>query len=141
MKAKFYIIGSLAVSLCIQHSLFAGNKYSPFANVTSLPQSSILVQSEVAKLVSFQGSLNNNKVVLQWVVTQNETADQFEIEKSNDGKNFSVAALVFGTDKPDTDSYMFYEKSATKKIVYRIKIIDKKGKVAYSDELIIEPNK
>lgn len=129
------------MSLFIHDSLIAKNVNPPFANATSHPQSSILVQSDVIKFISFQGSLNNNKVVLQWVISQNEAADQFEVEKSNDGKSFSVAALVFGTDKPDTDSYMFYEKSTTKKTVYRIKIIDKKGAVAYSDALTIEPNK
>lgn len=129
------------MSFSIHHSVLAQNDNTPFASSSPLSSSSIPVQSSFVKLISFKGDLANNKVVLQWEVSQNETADQFEVEKSNDGKNFSVAALVFGTDKPDTDSYMFYEKSTTKKLLYRIKIIDKKGKVSYSDSLTIEPNK
>jgi hypothetical protein len=91
-------------------------------------------------LVSFKGSITNNKVVLQWVVKENETADQFAVEKSTDGTSFTVAALVFGTDKPQTDKYEFYEKANTKKISYRIKLINKNKKTEYSTVIQINPH-
>ena len=78
--------------------------------------------------------------MLQWVVSENENAAQFEVEKSFDGKIFTMAALVFGTDKTETDNYQFYEKAAKKKVVYRVKIINKNQTVEYSPVIEIDPN-
>ena len=93
-----------------------------------------------AKLVSFKGSVDKNKIVLQWVVKENETADQFVVEKSIDGKNFKMAALVFGTDKPETDNYEFYEKANNKKVSYRIKLVSKNQETEYSPVVEINPS-
>jgi hypothetical protein len=92
-----------------------------------------------SKVINLKASLYNNKVLLQWMVTENELADQFEVEKSTDGTNFTMAALVFGTDKPETDNYAFYEKATDKKTIYRIRIIKKDKKSEYSETVIIEP--
>ena len=92
-----------------------------------------------AKLVSFSANLNGKKVMLQWEISQNETADLFEVQKSADGKNFSMAALVFGTDRNEMGSYAFYEKAAGKKTCYRIKVIGKDKQVSFSDIVIVKP--
>lgn len=92
-----------------------------------------------AKLIEFRGSLNGNKVVLKWVVGENETADQFVVEKSTDGKNYTTAALVFGTDKPETDNYIFYEKAGNQKTAYRIKLVNKNNRTEYSETVEINP--
>ena len=91
------------------------------------------------KIVSLEGSKSNNKAILQWKVADNEGADQFEVEKSFDGKNYSTAAFVFGTDKSGIDQYLFYEKAADKKVTYRIKIVNKDRQATYSN--IIEIGK
>ena len=93
-----------------------------------------------AKLIHFNGNISNNRVFLQWEVNENETADQFEVEKSTDGKNFTIAALVFGTDKPETGKYWFYEKANTRKFYYRIKMINKNRQSEYSAVIKINPN-
>lgn len=110
---------------------------APFASNTPLSTTTISVVP--AKLISIAGSINNHKVVLNWVVGENETADQFEVEKSTDGKNFSLAALVFGTDKPETCNYQFYEKAGKQKILYRIKLINKNKQTEYSAVVEINP--
>lgn len=97
--------------------------------------------AQLAKLVSFKGTLSSNKVLLQWAVNENETTDQFEIQKSMDGKNFSTAALVFGTDRPETDFYQFYEKVNSKKAFYRVKLINKDQKTEYSTVIEVDPAK
>ena len=106
---------------------------------TSSSTTYIISKSQPVKVLSFQGNRTNNKVSMQWVITENETAEQFEVEKSVDGKNFSTVALVFGTDKAQTETYMFYEKNIAKKVSYRIKCIDKNQNVTYSDILVIDP--
>jgi len=50
-----------------------------------------------------------------------------------------MAGLVFGTDKPETDTYQFYEKTNNKKVSYRIKLINKDKKIAYSAVVRINP--
>ena len=72
------------------------------------------------------------------MISENETTDQFEIEKSTDGKNFEMAGLIFGTDKPQNDSYTSFDKLKEGKISYRLKIIGKDKKIEYSDILIFK---
>ena len=90
------------------------------------------------KLSSFQGNLNNNKVTLQWTVADNETASQFEVERSTDGKNFSSAAVVFSTSKSGNESYLYWENNEAAKSYYRLKMTDKAGEVTYSKILIFQ---
>ena len=107
----------------------------PFASPAPTSTTTI----EPAKVISINGKINDGKILLNWVVSQNENAAQFEVEKSLDGKNFTMAALVFGTDKTATDNYLFYEKSGKKKTLYRIKIINKDQTVDYSSIIQIDP--
>ena len=106
---------------------------------TSSPITYTISKSQPVKVLSFQGNRTNNKVSMQWVINDNETAEQFEVERSFDGKSYSMVALVFGTDRAQTETYMFYEKNSSKKVSYRIKCIDKNQAVTYSDILVIDP--
>ncbi len=92
-----------------------------------------------AKIIILSGQVKKDKIVLDWVVNENETADMFEIEKSVDGRKFKMAALVFGTDKAATDNYQFYEKAVSKKMLYRIKLINKNKETEYSQVIEINP--
>lgn len=125
----------LALRLFYQPS-FAQQETAPFASPFFLPGTLLPLP---VQLISFNGSIRNNRVFLQWQVDENETAEQFEIEKSADGKTFVMAALVFGTDKPATDNYWFYEKANNKKFYYRIKMINKNKKAVYSPVIEIKP--
>lgn len=116
----------------------AQSSSAAFSNpATSALHSSVAVIP--AKLLDFKASLKDNKVVLRWAVGENETADQFVVEKSTDGKNFSMAALVFGTDKVATGNYEFYEKAGNHKVSYRIKLVNKNSKTEYSEAVEINP--
>jgi hypothetical protein len=108
---------------------------------TAFGEDIAVLQPSPAKFVSFKCSFSTNKILLQWVVNENETADQFEIQRSIDGKHFSVAALVFGTDKPAIDSYQFYERVNSKKSFYRVKLIDKDQQTEYSTIVEVDPAK
>ena len=74
------------------------------------------------------------------MVSENETANLFEIEKSADGKIFSMIGLVFGSEKPDTDNYEFYEKAGNQKLMYRIKLVNKDRQTEYSPVVEINPS-
>ena len=129
------LLSILALRLFYQPSA-AQDNIAPFASPTPLSTTTVLAP---AKLVDFTASVNKNKVMLNWAVDENETAAQFEVEKSTDGTNFSMVALVFGTDKPTTDNYAFYEKAGKKKVLYRIKLVNKNKQTEYSSVLTINP--
>jgi len=80
---------------------------APFAS----PSPSATFPVSPAKLISVNGSIRNHKVILQWLVGDNETADQFEVEKSRPSK-----------------------------VLYRIKLINKNRKTKYSTVVEINPN-
>ena len=136
MKSFLRLLTFGMLSFLIDQHVSAQTEMSLF---TSSPATYNISKSQPIKIVSFQGNRNNNKVSMQWVITENETAEQFEVEKSVDGKNYSTVALVFGTDRAQTETYMFYEKNSSKKVSYRIKCIDKNQNIIYSDILIIDP--
>lgn len=133
--AAFVIIVACRV---VYHPSHAPSDIAPFASPSSLSPSTISIAP--AKLININGSISNHKVILNWVVNENETADKFEVEKSTDGRTFTLAALVFGTDKPETDTYRFYEKAGKKKLLYRVKMINKDRQTEYSSIIEIDPN-
>ena len=125
----------IALRLIYQPSA-AQTGFAPFSSPSSTPA----WISSPARLVSFNGTILKNKVVLEWVVSKNETADQFEVEKSTDGSHYYTAAFVFGTDQPDTGKYRYSEKTVSKKIMYRVKMIGKDKLTAYSPVITILTN-
>jgi len=135
MKSFLRLLFFGILSSIITSHVFAQTEIALF---TSTPSSFTISKSQPVKVISFQGNRTNNKVSIQWTIAENETADQFEVEKSIDGKSFSTAGLVFGTDKAQTETYMFYEKSSSKKVFYRIKCIDRNQSINYSDILVID---
>jgi len=90
------------------------------------------------KLIGFVGSMNNNKISLQWSVAQNEDADHFEVEKSTDGKEFTTAAVVMTNSKPGSESYSINETMKSEKIYYRLKMFDRNNSASFSKTLIFE---
>ena len=133
---KFTALVIVALRIGYQPS-HTQNDIAPFASPSLRPVSTISISP--AKWISINGSIHNNKVILNWVISENNTADKFEVEKSTDGKTFALAALVFGTDKTETDKYMFYEKASKQKVLYRIKMINKDQHAEYSSVIEINP--
>jgi hypothetical protein len=97
------------------------------------------IVSAHAELISFTATIKENKILLQWIISKNETVDRFEIERSADRKNFALAALVLCSEKSETDYYKFMDRSTGKKTFYRVKIINKDGSIKYSASLEIDP--
>ncbi len=91
-------------------------------------------------LISFQGNMNkNNKATLQWKVGNNEKINQFEVQRSYDGKEFKTIALVFTSEKNGVEDYMFYETiNSFDKVMYRLKMTDKENDITYSKILVFQ---
>ncbi len=114
----------------IFHPSNENNDISLFSGSLSVPTS--IISHSSSKFINVEGKVSDNKVKLNWTVKENENADKFEIEKSIDGKQFSLAAIVFGTDNSNNDEYQFYEKAGNEKVFYRIRLIEKNSKIEYS---------
>lgn len=92
------------------------------------------------QLISFQGNVNSkNRVTLQWRIENNKTVDQFEVQRSHDGREFKTVGIVFASEKTDIEDYMFYETiSSFEKVMYRLKMIDKNNNISYSKTLTFQ---
>ena len=72
---------------------------------------------------------NSNRI--DWTTANEENADRFVVEKSNDAKNFKKAGEVAAIGKPA--SYTFMDKNLFTGInYYRLKMTDKNGTFRYS---------
>jgi hypothetical protein len=125
---KFFTLACVVSIIMLTHS----NSLSAQNNSTPITASLALASLSTAVVNQLNCSIKNDRVFLNWVIDNNESANQVEVESSTDGKNFTMAALVFGTDKKDTDNYYFYEKAKKGKVFYRLKIINKDSSVQYS---------
>lgn len=110
---------------------------SPFIKLPPLSQAT-RYEFKSANILNINASVSNKKVILDWQVDQNETADQFLVEKSTDGINYKIAALVFSTEKKDKEYYLFSEKRGKGKNFYRVLLISKNKKNTYSP--VVEVN-
>jgi hypothetical protein len=113
---------------------------SNIATVTiSFPVNSALPTS----LVDLTASYENSNVVINWTTTFEENSSVFEIERSIDGINFKTV----GTVKAQGNStirrdYTFGDdvsNSTARKndLYYRLKLVDKDGKTAFSKVLVV----
>ena len=88
------------------------------------------------KLVSFNGSVNKNKTQLQWMVAENETARNFEVQRSTNGIDFVTAGTVSASTKSGDAQYSFTENNAAERVMYRLKMYDNNYKAEYSKILV-----
>lgn len=121
----------VAVIIVVKSASDCYNKTLPVGNYWSvLP----------VQLISFQGNVDTkNKVSLQWRIENNRTVDQFEVQRSHDGREFKTVGIVFASEKSNIEDYMFYETiSSFEKVMYRLKMIDKNNNVSYSKTLAFQ---
>jgi hypothetical protein len=109
--------------------------FSSQSSATSLPEG-----LSAAQFISVKAIRINNKIILNWIISKNQDAWCFEIEKCADGKNFKTAALVFGTDNDGTGKYEYFEKARKRNTMYRVKLLSKDNKQEYSSSVEINSN-
>lgn len=134
---KFTFLYSMVIALLLihQYPAFGQTNYTAKATMQEQPDSSVTV----ATVLNFSGTINSDRILLNWAIDKNQGVDQIEVEKSADEKNFTMAGLVFGTDQPDKAEYLFYERNKGTKSFYRLKIINKDRTSAYSSIISPEP--
>jgi hypothetical protein len=87
------------------------------------------------ELVSFSGIKKNESVELTWETASEENNDKFEIERSQNGKEFKTISEVAGNGTTlDFSEYYFIDEAPEMGInYYRLKQIDYDGRYEYSD--------
>ena len=91
---------------------------------------------------SFYATKNSSDVLMSWSTAQEFNNNNFEIQRSTDGSNWTVIALVMGMGTSTTTTqYSYTDKNMTAATVYyRIRQVDIDGKFEYSDVKTIRSN-
>jgi trimeric autotransporter adhesin len=96
-------------------------------------------------LLSFSGQLNNADVSLKWTTTTEIENDYFEVERSNDGRNYVSAGRRPGSNGNTIRNYDLTDvgaaQSTSGKLFYRLKIVSMSGRIEYSNVIIVYLNK
>lgn len=94
-------------------------------------------QQHKINITDFHVVKNQNKVTINWSTDQAIATNYFEVERSNDGKNFKTVAYVLGADpaKTNCDCYGCFDKitTNTKESYYRLKHVDNSGIIEFSE--------
>jgi hypothetical protein len=82
----------------------------------------------------FNVTKEEQSALLQWTTLQEENTDQFIIERSSDGTNYTVIGTVAASGSSSTTKkYQFTDEVLPDGIIYyRLKMTDKDGKFVYS---------
>jgi hypothetical protein len=94
------------------------------------------------KFNSFYVTRNNNNVVLNWSTAQELNNNNFEVQRSIDGSNWSVITVVLGAGNSNSvQQYSYTDKNMTAAVAYyRIRQVDLDGKYEYSTIKTIKAN-
>lgn len=89
------------------------------------------------KLMSFKGSLQNNKTVLNWETAEEINTTYFSIERSIDGVVYNTIGKVDASGNTNVKkAYLFNDidvaNQPTTTVYYRLKMYDKDGEYTYS---------
>jgi hypothetical protein len=134
---KIFFLYSLVIALSLIHQNPACGQADHTVKTTVQEQAHSPATDAV--VLDFTGTINNDRIILNWSIDKNQVVDKIEVERSTDEKNFIMAGLVFGTDQADKVEYIFYEKNKKVKSFYRLKIINKDFAISYSSIITPEP--
>lgn len=115
----------------------------PINGIVYTPGTVTISTALPASLNWFSATRTRNAVTIKWITTEEKNTANFEVEKSNNGVNFSS---IFKTDAAGYSSiaktYSFDDASANFLInpilYYRIKTIDYDGRYTYSKVILVK---
>jgi len=118
-------------------------------NAQSVVSTTVLTKSPVSKsdnrinvvLQSFELTKNGNSVKIIWQTASEKNNNYFEIQRSIDGIQFDVIALMFAKEDAEKGAaYRYTDQESAKlnaeKVYYRLRIIDITGK-----SVLLDPKK
>ena len=88
------------------------------------------------QLTSFTGTYSNGVASLNWQTSQELNSDRFELFRSTDGNNFTLAKSIAASGNSNTlKNYQYQDQvsaNAGNYVFYKLKQIDKDGKFTFS---------
>lgn len=93
-------------------------------------------QSENTVISNLKASVENNRLVINWVVSETTSIDNCEVQASTDGKTFSTIGIVMGADPKQANSFSFKQilnKMKTGKVFYRVVNVETNGRSSTSN--------
>jgi hypothetical protein len=113
---------------------------APYASDTITIDAIIPCELLSAKLFDLRGRINEDKVQLDWKVSNNQQAAYFDIERSTDGLNFTSLTRVSQKDMPGSIiSYLYNDTRLPdgNVIYYRVKMTSVDQSISYSKVISI----
>jgi Secretion system C-terminal sorting domain len=102
-----------------------------FKGVAFTPGSQLVIPIE---LMSFKGSLIQDKANLQWATASERNAKEFVVEKSTDAKEFVAIGAVAAKNTSSVSNYTFNDDKLNENLnYYRLKMVDTDGSFKYSN--------
>jgi hypothetical protein len=93
------------------------------------------------RLVNFTARNENGKANLDWEITRSSNPEQFEIQKSYDGRQFTTAGRTgnAGTlNSRDNYSFRFVDANpGAARVYYRVRMIDQQGVETFTNTVIV----
>jgi hypothetical protein len=93
------------------------------------------------QILNFSGNLQNNNVLLSWLILATKEVDRFEIERSLDNINYAKVGTVTDAVKLNEQQTFAYSDDINginnDIIYYRLKVIGKAGEIKYSNVMVI----
>lgn len=85
------------------------------------------------RLLNFTANNNNGQVLLRWKTTDEVNTQNFDIERSVDGRSFSTIGTVSAVNKNGENNYSYNDLGNDLPLsYYRLKMVDIDGKFTYS---------
>jgi len=89
-------------------------------------------------LLNFKGEKADGKVKLEWTTTEEHELNRYELERSTDGINFSVIAVVFAKGEQKNVYTYLDERPAYGSNYYRLRMVDDNGRFTYSNTALVQ---
>jgi hypothetical protein len=90
-------------------------------------------------LVTFNGTLNSNDILLRWETSSEQGSQYFDVEKSPDANNFqSIGKVTAAGNSSLISNYSFTDKQVNEYNYYRLKMVDMDGKFTYSSTILVK---
>lgn len=135
------LTSSTTGSLSFTHSIPLGASYYYYATVIQADGDRIFTapiwvnKTSVVpvSLVSFKGQHQSEGVYCKWQTASEWNADYFELQRSNDGRNFYPVTRISATNTLKTSNYQFIDvEPSGKMLFYRLRQVDLDGSIHYS---------
>ncbi len=92
------------------------------------------------KLQSFVASLINQNIQLVWITSEEVNTQSFQIEKYLNGAWFKIAEIKAYGNSSTLRNYSYLDNTTLKENIYRLKVVDKNGVVAFSNVVTVNFN-